>query len=356
MCSVESSIQIIEQKIRSLGQQAIQEEYEHTEEIANQIINEIASKQSGNKKENVLFKWCKKLKLTTKLSKQKIYLLLYKNLFGRQIQMKETQTKIQVQAIRATAVRASIRNSIMKSQVYRPSLLRSTRGTMLRMTVKRQQELLRNIKRYSIGIAYLLCKLNQLAKKQRSEMIIKENNIPNLFTVFVSANNNNKSTNTNVFHTINIGLNSMKRIKTMCNGKYSLINNMFSFLPFSNKQLSLHKRNPVFTNANKNKYAIPHLHLEKRTKPNINYIPNNKLEYKVNLLPIKLNKIMEEPLHFQTHILSEINEVLVFNSNTIHDYNFKMVHPPLPPTPLTFFDKIDKCNLNEVFTALNLDM
>ena len=358
MCSVESSIQIIEQKIQLLGQQAIQEEYEHTEEIANQIINELTSKQKENKKENVLFKWCKKLKLTTKLPKQKIYLLLYKNLFGRQIKQVETHAKMQVQALRATAVRASIRNSmLMKSQVYRPSsLYKSTRGTMLRMTMRKQQELLKKIRRYTIGVAYLICKLNQLAKKLRCELIIKENNIPNLFMVFVS-NNNKSTTNThNAFCTIKIGLNSMKRIKTMCNGKYSLINNIFSFLPFSNKQLSLHKRNQILNNPNNNKYAIPRLHLEKHTQPNINYIPNNKLEYKVNLLPIKLNKIMEEPLHFQTNILSEINEVLVFNSNTIHDYNFKMVHPPLPPTPLTFFDKIDKCNLNDVFTALNLDM
>ena len=355
MYSAESSIQIIEQKIRSLGQQAIQEEYENTQEIANQIINELTAKQSESKKENVLFKWCKKLKLTTRLPKQKIYLLLYKNLFGRQIKTEDTFSKMQTQTIRATAVRASIRNSVLtKSQLYRPSLLRSTRGTMLRMTVKKKEDLLKKVKRCSIGVAYLLSKFNQLAKKLKSEMIIKENNIPNLFIIFIS--NNSKSTDTNAFHTIKIGLNSMKTIKIMCNGKYSLVNNMFSFLPFSNKQMFLCKKNTILNDVSKNKYAIPSLHLEQRTHLNLNYIPNDKLEYKVNLLPIKLNKVMEEPLHFQTNILSEINEVLVFNSNTIHDYNFKMLHPPLAPTPLTFFDKIDKCNLNEVFSALNLDM
>jgi hypothetical protein len=361
MNSVDSCYQLIERKIRQLGEATIHEDHEHIETIAKHIINQLTSGNNNNNNNNdgILFKWCRKLKTTSKLPKQKLYVLLFKNLFGRNVKPSETFSRIQ-SSVRNT-VMYSLRSSLsskarMGNSVYKvPS---SSLGRFA-MSLKKKASIRMQFQTASpsLGVKYFIYKLKQAGLKRLSSMIIKEKNIRDLFTI--TFHNVEKYNSDTVFNEVNevpfvkIEMNSMKKIKLMCNNEDSC-GMAYSFVPVSHKKIFEIKNFEMCNCFNKEDIAVPRYHVDGFANTEINFVNNCKLDYKVNLLPLKINRNEEQPLLFANNILRNISEVVIFNSNTIHENNIGNIEPPkvVPHFELDIY-QVDKCNLNEVINSNN---
>ena len=355
MNSIDSCYQLIERKIRQLGEEALQEEHEHIEAIASHIISELTS---DHKNDGILFKWCRKLKTTSKLPKQKLYMLLFKNLFGRKVKPSETFNRIQ----------SSVRNTILfsfHSSLSSKARMNSSIGKVpspslgiLAMSLKKKASMKRQFKAAStsLGIKYFIHKLKQAALKRLSNMIIKEKNIPDLFIItFHNVQKDNSDDQVNEVDEspfVKIEMNSMKKIKLMCNNNCK--EEMYTYVPVSRKKIFGVNNIEMLNCFGEDDIAKPRYHVEEFVNTEIKFVNNCKLDYKVNYLPIKINRNEEQPLLFVNNILRNVSEVVIFSSNTIRDNNIKCIAPPrvLPSFDLDIY-QVDKCNLNEVINGNN---
>ena len=358
MNSIDSCYQLIERKIRQLGEETIHEEHEHIESIANHIISELTSDDHKND-DGILFKWCRKLKTTSKLPKQKLYVLLFKNLFGRKVKPSETFNRIQF-SVRNT-VMCSLRTSLssrarMGNSIYRvPS---SSLGR-LAMSLKKKASIRMQFQTASasLGVKYFIYKLKQAGLKRLASMIIKEKNIRDLFTItFHNVEKYNSDVHFNEVNDlpfVKIEMNSMKKITLMCNNKDSN-RTVYSFVPVSHKKIFEVKNFEMLNCFEKDDIAKPRYHVDEFVNTEIKFVNSCGLDYKVNLLPMKINRNEEQPLLFANNILRNISEVVIFNSNTIHENNIKYIEPPrvVPNFELDIY-QVDKCNLNEIINSNN---
>ena len=187
-------------------------------------------------------------------------------------------------------------------------------------------------------------------------MIIKEKNIPDLFIItFHNVQKDNSDDQVNEVDEspfVKIEMNSMKKIKLMCNNNCK--EEMYTYVPVSRKKIFGVNNIEMLNCFGEDDIAKPRYHVEEFVNTEIKFVNNCKLDYKVNYLPIKINRNEEQPLLFVNNILRNVSEVVIFSSNTIRDNNIKCIAPPrvLPSFDLDIY-QVDKCNLNEVINGNN---
>lgn len=238
---------------------------QHATEILDSLNEEEILKKE--KKNNILFQWVNKLKSSKKVSKQKLYLMLFKNLFGKKDIHKEEEKNIQRVRTDQKCLGEKIMFAKMRVSGFNRMLAIVSKSTIL----------------------------------QKSTTIALNNG------VFVP-----------------VPLKSIHKIKYLLNlGTISV-----KCFPINSSIFKL-KDDILLDN-----FDDEHLEVLKVKTPNVNENLNfkevEKINYKVNLLPIIVNKEPKEPSIFSLNLLeqldnSPISPIESINIDAMNDFNPKNI-------------------------------
>ena len=279
--SIDNCLQVIEKQIYNLNSKVSLETIEEEEAAkkAEEIIRNMKQQCSLNNSrlsqgKSSLFKWVQKLKTSTKVSPQKLYMMLFKNLFGRTFQNPP-------------------RNTI--------------RATMLASTRKSINNLVSSSRTFGMGMSLFNSKFRQSGLMKGYSKLITVSTIKNCIAVFFKNS------------VISISSISLRRIKILLNNQK--IN--FSYGPLSVSLYNLKLNN--FSKVIQRKNVMKDYDKE-FIDEGLDFGSVDKMDFKVNLLPRKLDKVIVPPYKQALNIMGNIEEPElkndVFISNELEDFDY----------------------------------
>ena len=272
--SIDNCFKVIEREIIRVK---TKNEEEEASKKANDILETMRERSTLNmskmtQNEGGLIGWIKKLKTTKKISKQKIYMLLIKNLFGRPIQSRKQSNNIQSMRISTPFSMKSIKQGKTDPQGR------------------------------SLGMSLISSKLRQSGK-----LITGISTINNCVTIFLGNKN-----------IIAISSISFKKIRLLLDfDDIPFTYGPLSFSLFSTKTNMLNKplqrRNDIFDYDKE--------YIDK----GVTFNAIDSIGFKVNLLPIRVFKRIPPPCEKALQMMQESSEpsidIFVDNDN-IDDFDF----------------------------------
>ena len=272
--SIDNCFKVIEREIIRVK---TKNEEEEASKKANDILETMRERSTLNmskmtQNEGGLIGWIKKLKTTKKISKQKIYMLLIKNLFGRPIQSRKQSNNRQSMRISTTFSMKSIKQGKTNPQGR------------------------------SLGMSLISSKLRQSGK-----LITGISTINNCVTIFLGNKN-----------IIAISSISFKKIRLLLDfDDIPFTYGPLSFSLFNTKTNMLNKplqrRNDIFDYDKE--------YIDK----GVTFNAIDSIGFKVNLLPIRVFKRIPPPCEKALQVMQESSEpsidIFVDNDN-IDDFDF----------------------------------
>ena len=272
--SIDNCFKVIEREIIRVK---TKNEEEEASKKANDILETMRERSTLNmskmtQNEGGLIGWIKKLKTTKKISKQKIYMLLIKNLFGRPIQSRKQSNNIQSMRISTPFSMKSIKQGKTDPQGR------------------------------SLGMSLISSKLRQSGK-----LITGISTINNCVTIFLGNKN-----------IIAISSISFKKIRLLLDfDDIPFTYGPLSFSLFNTKTNMLNKplqrRNDIFDYDKE--------YIDK----GVTFNAIDSIGFKVNLLPIRVFKRIPPPCEKALQVMQESSEpsidIFVDNDN-IDDFDF----------------------------------
>ena len=272
--SIDNCFKVIEREIIRVK---TKNEEEEASKKANDILETMRERSTLNmskmtQNEGGLIGWIKKLKTTKKISKQKIYMLLIKNLFGRPIQSRKQSNNIQSMRISTPFSMKSIKQGKTNPQGR------------------------------SLGMSLISSKLRQSGK-----LITGISTINNCVTIFLGNKN-----------IIAISSISFKKIRLLLDfDDIPFTYGPLSFSLFNTKTNMLNKplqrRNDIFDYDKE--------YIDK----GVTFNAIDSIGFKVNLLPIRVFKRIPPPCEKALQVMQESSEpsidIFVDNDN-IDDFDF----------------------------------
>lgn len=280
--SLDNCFKVIEREIIRVK---TKNEEEEASKKANDILDAMIERSTLNmskmtQNEGGLIGWIKKLKTSKKISKQKIYMLLIKNLFGRTIQSRKQSNNRQSMRISTPFSMKSIKQGRTDPQGR------------------------------SLGMSLISSKLRQSGfgfVKPYSKLITGVSTINNCVTIFL----NNKNI-------ITISSISFKKIRLLLD---------FDDIPFTYGPLSLSLFNTKTNMLNKplqRKNDIFDYDKEYIDK-GVTFNAIDSIGFKVNLLPIRVFKRIPPPCEKALQVMQESNEPTIdisVDRDNIDDFDF----------------------------------
>ena len=272
--SIDNCFKVIEREIIRVK---TKNEEEEASKKANDILETMRERSTLNmskmtQNEGGLIGWIKKLKTTKKISKQKIYMLLIKNLFGRPIQSRKQSNNRQSMRISTPFSMKSIKQGKTNPQGR------------------------------SLGMSLISSKLRQSGK-----LITGISTINNCVTIFLGNKN-----------IIAISSISFKKIRLLLD---------FDDIPFTYGPLSFSLFNPKTNMLNKplqrrnDIFDYDKEYIDK----GVTFNAIDSIGFKVNLLPIRVFKRIPPPCEKALQVMQESSEpsidIFVDNDN-IDDFDF----------------------------------
>lgn len=270
--SIDNCFQVIEKQIYNLNSKVSLETIEEEEAAkkAEEIIRNMKQQCSLNNSrisqgKNSLFKWVQKLKTSTKVSPQKLYMMLFKNLFGRTLQNPPRNT---IRATMLASTRKSINNLVSSSRTFGMSLFNS--------------------------------KFRQSGLMKGYSKLITVSTIKNCIAIFFKNS------------VISISSISLKRIKNLLNNQKIY----FSYGPLSVSLYNLKLNN--FSKVIERKNVMKDYDKE-FIDEGLDFKSVDKMDFKVNLLPRKLDKVIVPPYRQALNIMGNTEEPELKNDVFISD-------------------------------------
>ena len=272
--SIDNCFKVIEREIIRVK---TKNEEEEASKKANDILETMRERSTLNmskmtQNEGGLIGWIKKLKTTKKISKQKIYMLLIKNLFGRPIQSRKQSNNRQSMRISTSFSMKSIKQGKTDPQGR------------------------------SLGMSLISSKLRQSGK-----LITGISTINNCVTIFLG--------NKNIIAIPSI---SFKKIRLMLDfDDIPFTYGPLSFSLFNTKTNMLNKplqrRNDIFDYDKE--------YIDK----GVTFNAIDSIGFKVNLLPIRVFKRIPPPCEKALQVMQESNEPMIdisVDRDNIDDFDF----------------------------------
>lgn len=270
--SIDNCFQVIEKQIYNLNSKVSLETIEEEEAAkkAEEIIRNMKQQCSLNNSrisqgKNSLFKWVQKLKTSTKVSPQKLYMMLFKNLFGRTLQNPPRNT---IRATMLASTRKSINNLVSSSRTFGMSLYNS--------------------------------KFRQSGLMKGYSKLITVSTIKNCIAIFFKNS------------VISISSISLRRIKNLLNNQKIY----FSYGPLSVSLYNLKLNN--FSKVIERKNVMKDYDKE-FIDEGLDFKSVDKMDFKVNLLPRKLDKVIVPPYRQALNIMGNTEEPELKNDVFISD-------------------------------------